>query len=203
MLKRLATICIFIAIAVSGGAQERPKQDPAKPAAELPPADSPAMPVDPKAYKLGPEDVLAVRVWRDNELTGQYVVRPDGKITLPLAGELHVQDQTPEQIQAKITELYAKFLNRPEISVSLTRVGSKKYYLVGQLMRTGMFPLVVPVTVLEAINGAGGFQEFANKKKVIILRGNQRIRFNYEEVIKGKKMEQNILVENGDHIVVQ
>jgi polysaccharide export outer membrane protein len=132
-----------------------------------------------------------------------FVVRPDGRITLPLAGEIAVADLTPEQVQAKVVELYSKFVNKPEVSTSLARVGSKKYYMVGQIMRTGMFPLVVPTTILEAINGAGGFQEFANRKKVVILRGNQRIKFNYDDVIKGKNMSQNILVENGDHIIVQ
>jgi polysaccharide export outer membrane protein len=130
-------------------------------------------------------------------------VRPDGRITLPLAGELNVSELTPEQVQAKVIELYSKFVNKPEVGVSLSRVGSKKYYLVGQVARAGMMPLVVPTTILEAINAAGGFQEFANKKKVTILRGSKILRFNYEEVINGKKMEQNILVENGDHIIVK
>jgi polysaccharide export outer membrane protein len=180
-----------------------PPKPAANPAADLPAADSPSMPVDPKSYRVGPEDVIAVRVWREPELSGQFVVRPDGRITLPLAGELNVSELTPEQVQAKVIELYSKFVNKPEVGVSLSRVGSKKYYLVGQVARAGMMPLVVPTTILEAINAAGGFQEFANKKKVTILRGTKILRFNYEEVINGKKMEQNILVENGDHIIVK
>jgi polysaccharide export outer membrane protein len=188
-------------------AQEKPKTvEPPKstnPAAELPSADTPAAPVDPKTYRIGPEDVISIMVWREKDMSGMFVVRPDGRITLPLAGEMAVAEFTPEQVQAKVIEAYSKFINKPEVSVSLARVGSKKYYLVGQIMRTGMFPLVVPITVLEAINAAGGFQEFANRKKVIILRGNQRIKFNYDDVIKGKNMSQNIPVENGDHIIVQ
>jgi polysaccharide export outer membrane protein len=73
---------------------------------------------------------------------------------------------------------------------------------VGEVNKTGMFPLVVPITVLEALNAAGGLREFANKKKIVVLRGTQRLKFNYDEVMKGKKLEQNIQVENGDHIVV-
>jgi len=205
MAKGFAKFFILAGFMLVAAAQEKPKQAEAvKPGAavELPPSDSPGLPVDPKAYKLGAEDVIAIRVWRDVELTGQYVVRPDGKITLPLAGELDVQDKTLGEVQNKVIELYSKFINRPEISVSLTRVGSKKYYLVGKLMRTGMFPLVVPTTVLEAINGAGGFQEYANQKKVTILRGDKRIYFNYRDVMRGKNTQQNIQVENGDHIVV-
>jgi polysaccharide export outer membrane protein len=206
MAKGFAKFFILAGFMLAAAAQERPRQaEPVKPgtAVELPSSDAPGLPVDPKAYKLGPEDVIAIRVWRDNELTGQYVVRPDGKITLPLAGEVAVQDKTLVEVQNQVIELYSKFINRPEISVSLTRVGSKKYYLVGKLLRTGVFPLVVPTTVLEAINGSGGFQEFANQKKVTILRGNKRIYFNYNDVIRGKNTEQNIMVENGDHIVVR
>jgi len=186
--------------------QEKPKvQEPkaVNAPAELPPADTPAAPVDPKRYRIGPEDVVSVMVWREKEMSGMFVVRPDGRITLPLAGEIMVSELTPEQVQAKVVELYSKFINKPEVSVSLARVGSKKYYLVGQVMRTGTFPLVVPINVLEAISSAGGFQEFANKKKVIILRGDKQLKFNYEEVIKGKNMQQNIPVEHGDHIIVK
>lgn len=171
--------------------------------AELPPADTPAAPVDPKTYRIGPEDVVSIMVWREKEMSGMFVVRPDGRITLPLAGEIMVSELTPEQVQGKVVELYSKFINKPEVSVSLARVGSKKYYLVGQVMRTGTFPLVVPINVLEAISSAGGFQEFANKKKVIILRGDKQLKFNYEEVIKGKNMQQNVPVEHGDHIIVK
>jgi len=191
---------------VAAGGQEKPKVQETKPAnatADLPAADTPAAPVDPKAYRIGPEDVVSIMVWREKDVSGMFVVRPDGRITLPLAGEITVQDQTPEQVQTKVVELYSKFFNKPEISVSIARVGSKKYYLVGQVMRTGIFPIVVPINVLEAINAAGGFQEFANKKKVVILRGDKQIKFNYEEVIKGKNMTQNIQVENGDHIIVR
>ena len=186
--------------------QEKPKvQETPAPnvVAELPREGGPAAPVDPKAYRFGPEDILSIMVWREKELSGMFVVRPDGRITLPLAGEIKVADSTPEEVQAKVVELYSKFINKPEVSVSVARVGSKKYYLVGLVMRTGEFPLVVPITVLQAISSAGGFQEYANKKKVIILRGDKQIKFNYEEVIKGKNMAQNIQVENGDHIIVK
>lgn len=199
----LAVILRMVALAQNPPQKTVEPPKSANPNAELPAPDTPGAPVDPKTYKLGAEDVIAIKVWREPELSGMFVVRPDGRITLPLAGEIAVENLTPEQVQAKVVELYSKFVNKPEVSTSLARVGSKKYYLVGQIMRTGMFPLIVPTTILEAINGAGGFQEFANRKKVVILRGNQRIKFNYDEVIKGKNMTQNLLVENGDHIIVQ
>lgn len=163
--------------------------------------DAPA-PVDPKGYKLGPEDVIGVKVWREPELSGQFVVRPDGRITLPLSGDMAVEGKTLDEVKEAIKKAYSEQLNRPELTVALLRVGSKKFYLVGEVNKTGMFPLVVPITVLEALNAAGGLREFANKKKIVVLRGTQRLKFNYDEVMKGKKLEQNIQVENGDHIVV-
>lgn len=206
MTKRLMSwLLMTVAFAGIAAAQSKEKKPEAvKPPAssELPPSDTPAAPVDPKTYKIGPEDVIAIRTWREESLSLQAVVRPDGRITLPLAGELEVGGLSPEQVQTKVTEMYGKFVNNPNVSVSMTRIASKKYFLVGMVMRTGTFPLIVPTTVLEAINGAGGFQEYANRKKVVILRGDKRLKFNYEEVIKGKNMAQNILLENGDHIIV-
>jgi polysaccharide export outer membrane protein len=204
--KFFVLMVLGLGMALVSVGQEKPKvqeQKEVNAPPELPAADTPAAPVDPKVYRIGREDVVSIMVWREKEMSGLFVVRPDGRITLPLAGELAVAELTPEQVQAKVVELYSKFINKPEVSVSLARVGSKKYYLVGQVMRTGTFPLVVPVNVLEAISAAGGFQEFANKKKVIILRGDKQLKFNYEEVIKGKNMAQNIQVENGDHIIVK
>jgi polysaccharide export outer membrane protein len=204
--KLFVVTVLALGIGATARGQEKPKAQepkPANPAAELPSADTPSAPIDPKSYKIGPEDILSVMVWREKEMSGMFVVRPDGRITLPLAGELQVMDLSPEQVQAKVIEMYSKYINKPEVSVSLARVGSKKFYLVGMVMRTGTFPLIVPTTVMEAIDSAGGFQEFANKKKVIILRGDKRIKFNYTEVVKGKNTSQNIPVENGDHIIVE
>lgn len=204
--KFFVLMALGLGVGVSSWSQEPPKVQETKPPnapVEVPAADAPAAPVDPKAYRIGPEDVISIMVWKEKDLSGFFVVRPDGRITLPLAGEFQVAELTPEQVQAKAVELYSKFINKPEVSVSLARVGSKKYYLVGQVMKTGTFPLVVPINVLEAINSAGGFQEFANRKNVTILRGEKRIKFNYEEVIKGKNMAQNIKIENGDHIIVK
>ena len=160
-------------------------------------------PVDPSSYKIGPEDVIEVKVWREAELSGIFVVRPDGRITLPLAGELEASNKTPNELKEEIIKGYSKFVQRPEVMVGLRQIGSKKYYLVGEVLRPGVYPLIVPTTILEALDGMGGFREFANRKKIWIVRKGKRILFNYQEVIKGKKMEQNILLENGDHVVVQ
>lgn len=204
---RAAMLACTLMLPVVGMAQNqaKPKDAPVVQEVKSPNANlglETAAPVDPKGYKLGPEDVIGIFVWREEQLSGQFVIRPDGKITLRLFGDLKVEGLTLDQVKDEVTKAYAEKLNRPEVSVSLMRVGSKKYFLVGEVMKTGMFPLVVPITILEALNAAGGVREFASKKKIIILRGSQRIKFNYDEVMKGKKLEQNIFIENGDQVFV-
>lgn len=157
---------------------------------------------DPKSFKIGAEDVIGVRVWKEPELSGDFVVRPDGKITLNLVGEVEVAGLTPMEVQQKLTGEFGKVLNNPVVSVQMRAIRSSKYYITGNVGRTGMFPLVVKTTVLEALTLAGGLGEWANKKKIVILRGKERLFFNYNEVIKGKKLEQNIEVQNGDFIIV-
>ena len=166
------------------------------------PALPTAAPVDPRTYVIGPEDILLIRVWREPELSGAVQVRPDGKITLPLINEVDAAGSTPEGLKAKIVEALNEFVNKPEVIVSVQSVQSRKYYITGEVNRTGTFPLVVPVRVLEALTNAGGFREFANLKKITILRNGKVLKFNYNDVVKGKNMEQNIPIENGDYIVV-
>jgi len=110
---------------------------------------------------------------------------------------------TPLQLQKTVTEALTKLLNNPDVTVTVTDVRSKKYFIDGEVRRSGSFPLITPTTVLEALSNAGGFQEFANTSKIRILRGKTVLKFNYKEVTAGKKMEQNIYVENGDHIIVK
>jgi polysaccharide export outer membrane protein len=188
--------------------QEAPKPQasqsakPAEPPATKPPEESKPVAVDPKTFQIGAEDILFVQVWREPDFTRQVIVRPDGKITMPLIGELQAEGLTPDQLTAKLTENLTKFLNNPQVNVTLIGVNSKKYYITGEVQRPGSFPLAVPTHVLEALSNAGGFRDFANEKKIVILRKGQRLKFNYKEVIKGKKTEQNILLENGDYIIV-
>jgi polysaccharide export outer membrane protein len=164
----------------------------------------PSAPVDPKSYVIGAEDVLAVVVWHERDVSGAVSVRPDGKITLPLIGELQAAGQTPQELKTMVTEKLSQFLNRPEVMVSVQQVRSKKYYITGQAGRTGAFPLVVPTTVLEALSGAGGFQQWAKTKKIRILRdgGRTTLKFNYNQVINGKNLDQNVYLQNGDNIIV-
>ncbi len=166
------------------------------------PTNPVAAPVDPNTYLIGPEDQLSIRVGREADVSASVVVRPDGRVSLPLIGEVQAAGKTPLQLKKIVAEKLSEFLTRPEVMVSVIAIRSKKFYITGQVGRTGAFPLVVPITVLEALSNAGGFQQWANRKKIIILRGNQRLKFNFNEVTKGKNMEQNIYLENGDHIIV-
>jgi polysaccharide export outer membrane protein len=169
------------------------------------PAEAPAKldtVVDPDKYQIGPEDQLFVRVWREPDFTLPVAVRPDGKITLPLIGEVQAAGESPLQLTATLQHMLLSYLNNPDVSVFVTEVRSKKFFIDGEVYRPGSFPLVTPTSVLEALSRGGGFREFANTKKIRVLRGGEIRRFNYNEVTNGKHLEQNIAVENGDHIIV-
>lgn len=170
----------------------------------IPPDPKPVAKIDPKNFVIGPEDVLLVRVWRDPEVSGVVTVRPDGKITLQLLGEVQAAGLTPEALTQTVYDGMSKLkqLEKSEVTVTVTQVNSRKYFIQGEINRPGAFSLLVPTTVLEAIGHSGGFREFANEKKIIILRNGTQFRFNYKEVIHGKKMEQNILLQPGDQIIV-
>ena len=161
-----------------------------------------ATPVDTKTYVIGAEDVIFVKVWRDNDVSGQFLVRPDGRISVPLIGDVTATDRTPEQLEKDISERLAKFIKDPQVNVGILSVGSKKYFILGEVNHPGAFPLVVPTNVLEALVNAGGFRDFANESKILILRGDKHFTFNYRQVTHGKKPEQNIFLEPGDKIIV-
>ena len=130
------------------------------------------------------------------------VVRPDGRITLPLIKEVQAAGQTPNQLAAQIAKRLSEYVKDPQVDVTVMQVRSQKYYITGEVNKTGSFPLAVPTRVLEALTNAGGFRDFANTKKIVILRKGERLKFNYKEVVKGKNPEQNIFLENGDYIIV-
>lgn len=200
---------LMLSSAMPSPAQAKPEgpKSEAPRAAELPaPPKNPdgvGAAVDPNKYLIGPEDVLFIRTWREPDFTFPAGVRPDGKITVPLINDMQAAGLTPMQLTADLKEKLGKYLNNPDVTIFVTDVRSKKYYMDGDFGRTGMFPLVTPIRVLEAISIAGGFKEFANAKKVTILRGDKVFHYNHLEVTKGKRPEQNIYLENGDHVQVK
>jgi len=158
--------------------------------------------VDPKSYVIGAQDILNVKVWREQDFTGAYTVRPDGKITIPLVGDVQASGLTPERLGDQLKQALSNYINAPDVSVSLQTVNSKKFFITGEVNRPGEYSLATPTKVFDALSNAGGFRDFANKKKIVIIRGGERIKFNYQDILKGKSLEQNILLENGDTIVV-
>ena len=207
-LQKTSFLILCLSIALLGqqnpeSSDNPPAQNQAQPPAETPaPPQSAAAPVDSNSYKVGPADVLNIRVWHELEFSGPVSVHTDGKITMPLIGDLAVGGKTPVQIEQVVAQALTKYVNKPLVSVTVQEVLSKRYYLDGEIIRAGEYPLITPTTVLEAISRAGGLREFASEKKIYILRGDKRIPFNYKDVTHGKHMEQNILLEPGDHVIV-
>lgn len=166
---------------------------------EVPPM---AAAIDPKSYMIGSQDVVFVKVWREQELTGLYTVRPDGKISMPLAGDIAADGITPEALKDRIVTALAVYMTRPEVMIEIRQVNSKRYHITGEVGRPGAYPLITATTVLEALSLAGGLRDFANGKKIVIMRNGERLKFNYKDVTRGKNMEQNIRLEPGDHVIV-
>jgi polysaccharide export outer membrane protein len=121
---------------------------------------------------------------------------------MPLIREVQAAGRTPEQLGKDLETALSAYLKSPEVTVNVTQVNSRKYYVAGGVNRPGPYPLAVPTRVLDALTIAGGFKEFANQKKITILRNGERLKFNYKDVVKGKNLEQNILLENGDYVIV-
>lgn len=156
-----------------------------------------------KPYIIGPLDVLFIRVWNNANLTGAVDVRPDGMLSLSLVGEVRADGLTVEQFKEILRmRLSEYFENNPEVDVQVVKINSKKFYIYGEVGRQGEFPLIGKTTVMDALSNAGGFRDFANPKKIYVLRGTQKFKFNYKEVSNGKNLEQNITLENGDRIFV-
>jgi len=157
-------------------------------------------------YVIGAQDMLDIDVWKEAELTRTVQVRPDGKISLPLLNDIQAAGLTPTQLAGQITTSLKKFVTDPQVTVIVTQINSQRVYIMGEVTRAGAYPLLPGMTVLQALSSAGGFTQFANLKKIYVLReenGKQtRLPFNYKQVINGKDTDQNIEVKAGDTIVV-
>lgn len=190
-------------------AGEKPPADAADPNKMAAPAGAKtpaAAPVDSKSYVIGAEDELRILVWNQAGMSGDFIVRPDGRISMPLIGDVQAADETPEQLAAEIVGKLkdGKILLDPNVSVQIAAVHSKKFYIEGEVNHPGAYDLVVPTTVMQGLVNAGGFRDFANEKKIVILRegGKTVLHFNYKDVSRGKHLEQNVWLIPGDHIIV-
>jgi polysaccharide biosynthesis/export protein len=158
-------------------------------------------------YVIGPSDVLAINVWKDTELSRTVLVRPDGRISLPLVNELEVSGLTARQAQDLIAQKLSPYISRPQVTVIVSEVRSRTYTVVGKVAKPGSFPLGKPTTALDAIAIAGGFLDFAKTNKIYVIRRledgfQSRLPFDYKKVINGQKAEENIDLKSGDTIVV-
>ena len=157
-------------------------------------------------YLIGPGDILAINVWKDAELSKTMPVRPDGKISLPLTGEVQASGLTAAKLEDAITIKLRDYITNPEVNVIVQEIKSRTFNVVGKVAKPGSYDLSKPTTVLDAVALAGGFQDFAKVTKVYVLRrgadGSQRmLPFNYKQVIKGQALNQNVDLQPGDTVV--
>jgi polysaccharide biosynthesis/export protein len=159
-----------------------------------------------KPYVLGCGDAIKVTVWRHEEASTDAVIAPDGKISLPLIGEVSAAGLTVDELKNELNKRYQEFINEPHVTVTVREINSLKIYVIGEVGRPGELKLNSTTDVLQAISLAGGFTMYANKSNIKIIRkeGDKKIKinFNYNEVVKGKNLAQNIPLKAGDVIVV-
>jgi polysaccharide biosynthesis/export protein len=159
------------------------------------------------SFVISVDDVLAVNVWKEAEVSRTVTVRSDGKISLPLVGELQASAKTPKQLEDEIGSKLSGFISEPAVTVIVQEIRSRRFNILGRVARPGSYPITDGATVLDAIAIAGGFLDFAKQKSIYILRktpdGTQtRLPFSYKEVVGGKRLEQNIKLEPHDTVVV-
>jgi len=200
-----ATVCLCIAGLVSAQERARPSPAPPEGAATATTSGATARVVDDAHYKIGPEDVLDISVWKSPELSRSVPVRPDGKVSLPLVNDIKAAGLTPEQLRQELTTRLSEFIPAPEVAVIVREVHSAKAAVVGAVRSPGRFELRSPATVLEIIAMAQGFTDFAERDRIVILRQNGRttvrIPFRYTKLEIGTDQD-NFFVEPGDIIVV-
>jgi polysaccharide export outer membrane protein len=204
---RIAQVPTLPPSAPSQPAQSQPSQ--AAKAAAAPPAAAPVAPTGvplPPGYVIGPEDVLGILFWRDKDMTADVAVRPDGRITLPLINDVQAAGLTPEQLRDEVMTAAAKYVVDPNVSVVVKAINSRKVFITGSVGKPGVYPLTAPTTVMQLIALAGGLQEFADGKHIIVMRtenGHQvALPFNYKDVLSRKNLKQNIELKPGDTVIV-
>jgi polysaccharide export outer membrane protein len=208
-MKRLLHLGLVLLLIFAGEtalrAQATGEKSP-KPAATPGAQSAATMAAEDPNFVIGQNDVLDISVWKEPDISRRVPVRPDGKISLPLLNDIQAAGLTPMQLQTQISEKLKKFLTEPQVTVIVAEINSQRIYILGEANRPGAYPLLPNMTVLQALSGAGGLTQFANSRKVRILRmenGKQAsYNFNYKEVILGKNIDQNIVLKPGDSIVV-
>ncbi len=160
----------------------------------------------PTDYVIGADDQLAIIFWREQEMSAEVAVRPDGKISLPLINDIQASGLTPEQLRVSISEAATKFIEGPTVTVVVKAINSRRVFITGQIGKPGPYPLTAPTTVLQLLALAGGVAEYAKSENIQVMRTEDgkttNYRFNYKDVTKGKKLEQNVMLKPGDTVIV-
>lgn len=204
--------CLLAVFVLAGAPAFAQAQKPAPTAQSVPAAAVAAAapratdPVVPPGYVIGTDDVLSIVYWKDKDMSADAQVRPDGRIALPLINEVLAAGLTPEQLREKITEESKKYMEDANITVVVRQINSRKAYITGEVNRPGPYPLTSPTTVLQLISLAGGLRDYADSKKIVIMRTVNgkptSLKFNYKDVVSGKNLTQNIELKPGDTVVV-
>jgi polysaccharide biosynthesis/export protein len=160
--------------------------------------------VVPATYKIGVGDVLHISVWEEPQLTETAVVRPDGKVSMPLVNEVDVAGLTPGAVQQTLTERLGKFVHKPRVTVTVQEIHSRMVYITGEVQRPGAYPLMDAMNVVQLVARAGGLTDFARQKQMYVLRADKsaRVNVNYQKVLKGQAPQQNVELAPGDTVVV-
>lgn len=158
-------------------------------------------------YRIGAGDVLHVFVWREPDLTRDVTVRLDGRVTVPLLGDVAASGRAPSELAAQLQEMLARYLEAPQVAVSVAQANSSRIYVLGMVNKAGVYPLTQPTTVLQALAMAGGFKEFARTGDIVVVRHDESgastpIPVNYKRIEAGRDLAQNIALRSGDTVVV-
>ena len=160
----------------------------------------------PASYMIGPGDVLEISVWKDDSLSRNVIVPPDGVVSFPLIGDIDVSNMTVTVLRETVRKRLSEYVPDATVTVLLTQINSLKAYVIGKVNRPGQFPIGLDTTVMQVLSIAGGLNPYADEGKIHVLRqtGKETVRlpFDYADVIKGKKLEQNIQLKSGDVVVV-
>lgn len=157
-------------------------------------------------YRVGPDDVLEISVWRDDSLSREIIVPPDGIISFPLIGDIDVNNMTVADLRDRVTKKLTEYIPDATVSVILKQIKSLKAYVIGKVKNPGEFGISMDSSVMQILSMAGGLNPYAAEDKIHILRQTKdktiRIPFNYDEFLKGKNLEQNVILKRGDVVVV-
>jgi polysaccharide export outer membrane protein len=204
----VAAAVIVYAAGPAAAFAQNPAAAAPPPATAAPPA-APVVPAGvatPAGYQIGPEDLLAIVFWREKDLSTDVAVRPDGKISLPVLNDIDAVGLTPDELRVKITDAASKFVADPSVTVVVKQINSRKVFITGMVSKPGPYPLGSPTTVLQLIATAGGLDEYADSEHIVILRSENgkptSLAFNYKDVSKRKKLQQNIELKPGDTVIV-